>query len=183
MLKTFKTFVHHQADFITARKRSLRRLCFYRCLSVHNGGACVVPAEVCGCSRGVRGCSGGACVVFLGGACVVFAEGGMHGFFQGDVHGFFQGGLHGFFLGGMHRIRWDTVNERVVRILLECILVHFIFSQNFSWVCLPLCLSVYVSVHLSVCLAGCLCVCSDDNFWTAEGRNLIFSTHIHLYNI
>ena len=25
-------------SFITARKRSLRRLCFYRCLSVHRGG-------------------------------------------------------------------------------------------------------------------------------------------------
>ena len=28
-------------SIITARKRSLRRLCFYRCLSVHRGGACV----------------------------------------------------------------------------------------------------------------------------------------------
>ena len=28
------------------------------------------------------------------------------------------------FLGGVHRIRGDTVNERVVRILLECILVQ-----------------------------------------------------------
>ena len=25
-------------ELITARKRSLRRLCFYRCLSVHSGG-------------------------------------------------------------------------------------------------------------------------------------------------
>ena len=58
---------------------------------------------------GMHGCSGGACVVFarghawffLGGACVVFSGGP----------------------GGVHRIRRDTVNERAVRILLECILV------------------------------------------------------------
>ena len=51
---------------ITARKRSLRRLCFYTCLSVilFTGG------------RGVRSCWGGACVV-VGGACVV--AGGVHG--------------------------------------------------------------------------------------------------------
>ena len=63
---------------------------------------------------GVHGCSGG-CVVFarghawflLGGACMVFA-GGRVWFFQGE---------------GMRRIRRDTVNERAVRILLECILV------------------------------------------------------------
>ena len=35
-------------DIVTARKRSLRRLCFYRCLSVHRGA--------------IHGC-GGACVV------------------------------------------------------------------------------------------------------------------------
>ena len=41
----------------TARKRSLRRLCFYRCVSVHGGG--------------MRGCLGwGACMV-AGGACMV----------------------------------------------------------------------------------------------------------------
>ena len=39
---------------VTARKRSLRWLCFYRCLSVHRGG-------------GMRGCSGGACMVAPGG--------------------------------------------------------------------------------------------------------------------
>ena len=73
--------------FITARKRSLPRLCFYRCLSVHKGGcawllggrawllggACVVaPRGVRGCSGGgMHGCSGGACVVAPGGVCVV----------------------------------------------------------------------------------------------------------------
>ena len=58
----------------TARKRSLQRLCFYRCLSVHREGVCVA-----------RGCAWqGACVT--GGpawweACM--AE-GMHG---GGMHG------------------------------------------------------------------------------------------------
>ena len=33
------------------------------------------------------------------------------------------GGVHGC-MGGVHRIQQDTVNERAVRILLECILVH-----------------------------------------------------------
>ena len=66
---------YHLIHIITARKRSLRRLCFYRRLSVHGGG-------------GVRGCSRGACVVapgghawlLLGGACVVAPGGGMRGF-------------------------------------------------------------------------------------------------------
>ena len=47
------------------------------------------------------------------------------------------GGMHGCQLvclvaGGVHRIRRDTVNERAVRILLECILVIFNFSSNFD---------------------------------------------------
>ena len=54
---------------ITARKRSLRRLCFYRCVSVHGGGV-----------HGRGACmAGGACMVVGacmagGGACV--ADGG-----------------------------------------------------------------------------------------------------------
>ena len=66
---------------------------------------------MCGCSRGgVHGCSRGACMVALGGACVVA-------------------------LGGR---AWDTtryrdmINERAVRILLECILVN-VSSSCFSW--------------------------------------------------
>ena len=39
----------------------------------------------------------------------------------GGVHGHL-GGVSGC-EGGVHRIRRDTVNERAVRILLECILV------------------------------------------------------------
>ena len=65
------------------------------------------------CSRGgMCGCSGG-CMVFAGGACVVFA-----------------GGCAWFFWGGMRRIRRDTVNERAVRILLECILVYSESTQR-----------------------------------------------------
>ena len=58
---------------VTVRKRSLRRLCFYRCLSFcPQGGACVVARR-----GGVRGCSGG-CVVAWG-VCMVAPWGGMHG--------------------------------------------------------------------------------------------------------
>ena len=77
-------------------------------------------------------------MVFSGaGACVVFS-GGMRGFFRGHVWFFpgvscmvFSGGMHDFFRGGgMHRIRRDTVNERAVRILLECILVVIVFKLD-----------------------------------------------------
>ena len=55
-----------------------------------------------------------ACMVLFGGACVSgLIRGGMCGFIRGGHAWFFQ-----FF-----RIQWDTVNERAVRILLECILV------------------------------------------------------------
>ena len=58
----------------------------------------------------------GACMIFSRGACVVFSGG--HAWF-------FPGG------GGMHRIQRDMVNERAVRILLECILVSYKMQ---SWV-------------------------------------------------
>ena len=53
--------------YITARKQSLQRLCFYRCLSVHKGRGVACMA---GGMRGgsVHGGGGGMCVV-----------GGMHG--------------------------------------------------------------------------------------------------------
>ena len=60
----------------------------------------------------------GACVV-AGGACVV--AGGHAWLLGGGIRGC-QGGMHGCG-GGVHRIRRDTVKERAVRILLECILV------------------------------------------------------------
>ena len=78
-------------------------------------GACVVAG-------GVHGCWG-ACMV-AGGVHVV-ARG--HAWLLGGMHGcrgcaWLPGGMHGCW-GGVHRIRRDTVNERAVRILLECILV------------------------------------------------------------
>ena len=95
---------------------------------VVGGAACVVV--------GVHGCRG-ACVVAGGcawlwgvyccrGACVVV--GGVHGC-GGGMHGCGRGGgMHG--CRGLHGcgIRRDTVNERAVRILLECILVSVVAS-------------------------------------------------------
>ena len=101
--------------FITARKRSLRRLCFYRCLSVHRGeGACVVAGG------GMRGCRG-ACMVargyaWLWGVCMVA---GGHAWLLGAVCGYWGhvwllgsmcgcwgvcmvAGGYGWLLGGMH---------------------------------------------------------------------------------
>ena len=58
-------------------------------------GACMVARGACMVAGGMRGCRG-ACVVVRGCA---------------------------WWWGGMRGIRWDTVNERAVCILLECILV------------------------------------------------------------
>ena len=57
---------------ITTRKRSLRRLCFYTCVILFTGGACVAGV--------VHGRGRGACVA------------GGHAW-QGSVHG--RGGMHG----------------------------------------------------------------------------------------
>ena len=60
--------------------------------------------------------------VWLLGGCAWF-QGGMHGC-QG--HAWLPGGMRGsggVCMVGVRRIRRDTVNERAVRILLECILV------------------------------------------------------------
>ena len=157
----------HKLSFITARKRSLRRLCFYRCLWLHawllrgghawlllgehawllpGGHAWLFLGEVRGCSQGgvhgcswggMHGCSGGhvwllrgACMVALGG-CVV-ALGGMHCCSSGHAL-LFPGGMCGC-SGGGERV-WDTtrygdtINERAVSILLECILVCYSFHS------------------------------------------------------
>ena len=83
---------------------------------------------------------GHAWFYFRGGMCGFIPGGGMHGFIREGVRGFISGGgIHGFILGGWHawffRIQWDTVNERAVRILLECILVTQLVDQPF--LCLP----------------------------------------------
>ena len=81
-------------SFITARKRSLGRLCFYRCLSIHSG-ACMVGGHVWQghAWQGGWGCAWqGACMAEGGyvwqGECM--AEGGMH-----DREACVVGGMHG----------------------------------------------------------------------------------------
>ena len=72
----------------TARKRSLRRLCFYRCLSVHNDGACMVLFG------GVHGFIQGGVVLFRG-VCVILFGG--HAWFYSGVCMVFLGGHAWFF--------------------------------------------------------------------------------------
>ena len=86
----------------------------------------------------MRGCSWGACVVTPGaGGCVCgVSPGGMRGC-SGGVGGagvFAPRGGHAWLLSG-GGCAWDTtrygdtINERAVRILLECILVHTEFMR------------------------------------------------------
>ena len=87
-------------------------------------GACVVAlgGGVHGCSRGACMVARGACVVAPGGC--VFCSGGCAWLLQGGMCG--CSGGHAWLLGGhaWDTTRYgDTVNERAVRILLECILV------------------------------------------------------------
>ena len=98
------------------------------------GGACMVAlgGHAWVLWGGVCGCSWGACMVALGGACMVAPRWGMHGC-SGGACVVALGGMRGCSGGacvvapGGHA--WDTtrygdtVNERAVRILLECILV------------------------------------------------------------
>ena len=83
--------------------------CLGACMLARGGHACLLPGSMCGCSRGacvvaqegMCGCSGGH-VWLLQGACMV-APG------RGAVWDTSRYG--------------DTINERAVCILLECILV------------------------------------------------------------
>ena len=101
---------------------------------------------------GMRGCSWGVCMVAPGGAqwvgggrqggqgaCMV-ALGGCVWLLLGGCAWFLQGGMHGC-SGGVCMVAarghaWetmryrDTINERVVRILLECILVYKLFLKS-----------------------------------------------------
>ena len=98
---------------ITARKRSLRRLCFYRCLSVH-GGACMGGVW----QGGVH--DRGACVAggVHGRGCVVAGMCGRRSV-CGEGCVWWGCAWHAC----PQQILQDTVNEQAVRILLECILV------------------------------------------------------------
>ena len=102
---------------------------------------------------------------FYSGVCAWFYLGGMRGFIRGHAW-FYLGGcgfiwgacmvLFGghawFYLGGhvwffqFFRIQWDTVNERAVRILLECILVNFHLMR----VCLLWCFLTLFPYFLAV---------------------------------
>ena len=94
------------------------------------GGACVVACwGVCVVADG--GCvwllAGMACVVAAWGVCMVAGRGAC----------MVAGGCAWLPRGGLRRIRRDTVNERAVRILLECILVFIMcyFISLFVSVC------------------------------------------------
>ena len=109
--------------------------------SVHRGG-------MHGWSEGGCAWLHGGCVVLLGGHAWFYWEGhawfysgghawfylgGMHGFIQGGHAWFYSGGgMHGFF--SFFQIQWDKVNERVVRILLECILVDYVFEVKTTFI-------------------------------------------------
>ena len=117
-------------SIVTARKRSLRRLCFYRCLSVHRGWF------------SIRGVSPSGGVLHPGGGVVLHPDGGvvLHpgGFsIRGVLH------LGGFSIwGGSPSGRGvlhpggvlHPVNVRAVRILLECILVPTYLLVNIIFV-------------------------------------------------
>ena len=91
-----KLYVFFATHIFTARKRSLRRLCFYRCLSVHMGGHMWLLGGV----GGMCGCSGGACVVTHGGG-MRGCSGGMNGCPRG--HAWLVWGV-----GGMHGCSWGV---------------------------------------------------------------------------
>ena len=99
------------------------------------GYAWLLPGGMCGCSRGdMHGCSGGVWLL-QGGAWLLL--GGVHGFWRGVGHAWFfwGGGMHCFYRGCVRSIGRDTVNERAVRILLECILVNFFIMTAEFWIC------------------------------------------------
>ena len=134
----------------TARKRNLRRLCFYSCLSVHRGacvagghpwqggvhgrGACMAGwtcmAEGACMAGGVHGrgaCMEGVCVVGHGGWGVCMA--GEHAWQGACVVRGMPGGVHACPPADTMRYS-DAVNEWAVCILLECIPVHDLFLQG-----------------------------------------------------
>ena len=113
----------------------LRGVCMVAWGGMHgcSGGVCMVALGVYVVAPG--GClvaSRGACMVAPGGACMV-APGGHVWLLWGGMHGCSRGAMHGcsggcaWLLGGGHAsdmTRYgDAINDRAVRILLECILV------------------------------------------------------------
>ena len=83
-------------------------------------GVCMVAGDVHGCGGDMHGCGGmHGCrgCTWLWGACMVA---GGHAWLQGACVAV---GGPAWWWGGVRGIRRDAVNERPVRILLECILV------------------------------------------------------------
>ena len=131
-----QTFLYHYRPQRSWGKVIFSEACVNN--SVHGGGACVVARGGAWLHwGGMHGFIWGACMVLFGGACMVLF-GGVHGFMRGacvvlfgGCAWFYSGGHAWFYLGGrawffqFFRIQWDTVNERAVRILLECILVGY----------------------------------------------------------
>ena len=145
---------------ITARKRSLRRLCFYRCVSVHGGhawlggvhgrGACMAGGMHGGGmhSRGVHGrgrCAWqGACVAGSG-ACVagghVWQE-GMHGRGMHGGGNCMAGAMHGggyvwqgcAWWGGMHEYTIELsifFSKLIIKeVGPQCNFVPSVFNKN-----------------------------------------------------
>ena len=123
---------------ITARKRSLRRSCFHRCLSVYRGGLSLCPGGLCpggSLSRGVF-VQGGFCPGDLcpGGSLSRGSLSRQVSVWEGlcpegvSVQGVSLSkgfSVHGGFFSVTETPLDD--NERAVGILLECILVSFSF--------------------------------------------------------
>ena len=100
---------------------------------------------------GMHGC-GSACMVvgghaWLQGTCMVVG-----GCMCGCSGGCVVVGEHAWLWGGVYRIRRDTVNERAVRILLECILVWL----NFDPVDFPFGISIFISVFRPYKIQQCI---------------------------
>ena len=104
----------------------------------YSGGACVVlfGGHAWFYLGGVHGFIRGVCVVLFGGVCMVLFWGHVW-FYLGGCAWFYSGvgGMRSFIRGGawffqFFWIQSDTVNERAVRILLECILVLHLFIRR-----------------------------------------------------
>ena len=104
------------------------------CAWFYSGGMRGFIQGVRGFIRGVHGFIWGACVVLFGG-CAWFYSGGLCVVLFGGRAWFYSGACVVLFGGRawffqFFRIQSDTVNERAVRILLECILVYLNVLYN-----------------------------------------------------
>ena len=113
-------------SFVTARKRSLRKLCFHKCLSVQGEGG------LGGLCPGGSLYKGGFCLgSFLGGLCPGGSLSRQGVSVQGDLDQAGGSLPRGGSLSRRVSVRETPKygNERAVRILLECILVVYYLFQ------------------------------------------------------